>query len=226
MFRRIVVSACLAGMLGGLVLTAVQLLQVIPIIAQAETYEVSQPAEATHDHSSDNEGGHDHASWAPDDGFERTLWTAVANVGMAIGFGLLLVAIYSLRNNVTWRQGLLWGAGGYAAFFALPALGLAPELPGTESAALEYRQFWWLATVVASSIGLAMTCLCRQSLLKGVGVLLIIAPHAMGAPQPEVHTSLAPVELAESFLIATAIANATFWLVLGASSAIAYQKLA
>ena len=226
MFRRIVASACLAGLLGGLVLTAVQLLQVIPIIAQAESYEVPQATEETHDHSDDDHSSHDHGAWAPDDGFERTLWTAAANVGMAIGFGLLLVAIYSLRGNVGWRQGLLWGVGGYAAFFALPALGLAPELPGTESAALEYRQVWWIATVVASSVGLALAFLCRQTLLKGLGVVLVIVPHVVGAPHPEVHTSLVPVELAETFLYATALANAAFWLVLGASSAIAFKKLA
>jgi cobalt transporter subunit CbtA len=222
MFRRIVVSACLAGLLGGLVLTGVQWFQVVPIIAQAEIYEPAGTVPKTHSNGSD----HDHAAWAPGEGGERTLWTAIANVGMAIGFTLLLVAIFSLRENVTWRQGLLWGLGGFAAFFALPAVGLAPELPGTATAALEQRQVWWVMTVAMSAAGLALAALGRSWALKAVGVVLVLAPHALGAPQPETHSALAPSDLSQTFVFATALANAVFWLVLGASSAIAFKKLA
>ena len=224
MFRRIVVSACLAGMLGGLVLTAVQWIQVVPIIAKAETYEVS--GAASDDHADGDVNTHEHRSWVSEDGFKRTLWTAVANVGTAIGFALLLAAIFSLRRDVTWRQGLLWGLGGYAAFFALPALGMAPELPGTQSAALEQRQVWWLMTVVLSAAGLWLAALGHSWAYKAVGIVLVVIPHAVGAPHPETHSSLAPADLAHTFLIATAIANAIFWLVLGTSSAVAFKKLA
>jgi predicted cobalt transporter CbtA len=37
---------------------------------------------------------------------------------------------------------------------------------------------------------------------------------------------LAPADLTHTFLIATAITNAIFWLVLGTSSAVAFKKLA
>jgi Probable cobalt transporter subunit (CbtA) len=61
-----------------------------------------------------------------------------------------------VRGNVNWRQGLIWGLGGFVAFNLASALGLPPDLPGTEVASLEARQIWWLATVVLTSVGLAM----------------------------------------------------------------------
>ena len=243
MFRRIVFSAVLAGVVAGVLLTGIQQLQVAPIIAKAETYETAgSEGEAagstgaaagsegeTHAHA-DGDGhehdGHEHDGWSPADGFERTFWTGVANVGMAVGFALLLGAAFSLRENVGWRQGILWGLGGYAAFFALPALGLAPELPGTEAAALESRQGWWLVAATLSAIGVALIGLTRGWRWKAAAVVLIAVPHLIGAPHPETYHSLAPAELVRMFIVATAIANAVFWVVLGAGCAVAFRKLA
>lgn len=241
MFRRIVFSAVLAGVVAGVLLTGIQQLQVAPIIVEAETYETDgsegeavgsageahAPADGgSHAHGAREHDGHEHHGWSPADGFERTFWTGVANVGMAVGFALLLVAAFSLRENVSWRQGILWGLGGYAAFFALPALGLAPELPGTEAAALESRQAWWLVTVTLSVIGIALIGLTRGWRWKAAAVVLIAVPHLIGAPHPEIGHSLAPAELVRMFIVATAIANAVFWVVLGAGCAIAFRKLA
>lgn len=224
MFRRIVFSACLAGLVAGVLLTGIQQLQVAPIILEAETYEAANPAVATHAHADGS--SHQHDDWSPAGGLERTLWTGVANVGMAIGFALLLGAAFSMRGNVNWRQGILWGLGGYAAFFALPALGLAPELPGTEAAALQGRQGWWLATVTLSATGIALLGLTRGWPWKALAVALIAIPHLIGAPHPDTYTTLAPPELLQTFIVATAIANAVFWVVLGAGCAIAFKKLA
>ena len=224
MFRRIVFSAVVAGLLAGVLLTAVQQLRVVPIILEAETYEVADPGAATHAHADGS--GHEHEGWSPEDGLERTFWTGVANVGMGIGFALLLSAAFSLRGNVSWRQGLLWGLGGYAAFFALPAFGLPPELPGTESAALQGRQVWWLLTVTLSVAGVVLLGLAQGRAWKATGAALVALPHLIGAPHPETHSALAPDELLRAFIVATAIANAVFWLVLGAGCAIAFRKLA
>lgn len=225
MFRRIVFSAVVAGLLAGALLTAVQQLQVMPIILEAETYEVTVPEATTHAHADGS--SHEHEGWSPEDGLERTFWTGVANVGMGIGFALLLAAAFSLRgNNVSWRQGLVWGLGGYAAFFVLPAVGLPPELPGTESSALSDRQVWWLLTVTLSATGIVLLALARGWAWKVAGAVLIAMPHLIGAPHPESHTALAPPDLLRTFIVATAIANAVFWAVLGAGSAIAFKRLA
>ena len=230
MFRRIVFSAVLAGVVAGVLLTGIQQLRVAPIIAEAETYEAAGPAAATHaldaDGSRHEHGDHAHGTWSPADGLERTFRTGVANIGMAIGFALLLAAAFSLRDDVSWRQGLLWGIGGYAAFFALPALGMAPELPGTEAAALEDRQGWWLVTVTLSAIGVALIGLTRGWPWKAAAAVLIAIPHLVGAPHPDTYHTLAPAELLRTFIVATAIANAVFWVVLGAGCAIAFRKLA
>ena len=224
MFRRIVFSACLAGLVAGSLLTAVQQLQVAPILLEAETYEVAESGATIHTHADGS--SHEHESWSPEDGLERTFWTGVANVGMGIGFALLLAAAFSFRSSVDWRQGILWGLGGYAAFFALPAFGLPPELPGTEAGALQGRQAWWLVTVTFSATGIALLGLARGWPWKAAGVVLIALPHLIGAPHPEAHSTLAPPELLQTFIVATATANAVFWVALGAGCAIAFKKLA
>ena len=229
MFRRIVFSAVLAGVAAGVLLTGIQQLRVAPVLAEAETYEAAGPAEEAHAHADGGAHGHDaheHGGWSPADGFERTFWTGVANVGMAIGFALLLGAAFSLRENVSWRQGILWGLGGYAAFFALPALSLPPELPGTEAAALQDRQAWWLVTATLSAIGVALIGLTRGWPWKAAAVVLIAIPHLIGAPHPDTYHTLAPAELVRAFIVATAVANAVFWIALGAGCAIAFRKLA
>ena len=95
MFRRIVLSAALSGLVVGLLITVVQQFTVIPMILEAETYEVGapaateavgQPGHSHHGHSHGHEAGE--AEWAPDDGMERTFYTALTNTLAAIGFGL------------------------------------------------------------------------------------------------------------------------------------------
>ena len=155
--------------------------------------------------------GDDHAhhprgdAWGPEDGAERTFWTAVSNVATAIGFGLLLAAFFAWRGSATWRQGLLWGAAGFFVFFVNPAIGLHPEIPGALSADLLDRQLWWLLTVACSAAG--------------------VGPHLAGAPHPEVSGGLAPASLADSFVVAAAATNAAFWLVLGLVGAAAFSRL-
>ena len=167
MFRRIVFSAVAAGLVAGILLTAIQQLQVVPFIVQAETCEVAEPEFSSH--TPTDGSSHEHELWSPAAGLERTFWTGGANVGMAIGFALLLAAAFSLRASVSWRQGIVWGLGGYAAFFVLPAVGLPPELPGTEAAALHARQAWWAVTVILSAAGIALLGLARGWAWKAAG---------------------------------------------------------
>lgn len=171
-------------------------------------------------HSHDD---HEHASQAEDSGFaglsERTLYTLLASVLTGITFALLLAAAMTFYGKGNARTGLLWGIAGYLAFFVAPALGLVPELPGTEAAAIEHRQLWWISTVIATIVGLALLVFAKSMVLKGVGLLLLVIPHIVGAPVPSHHGSLAPEELSRAFMWMTAIANFIFWIVLGVLTA-------
>ncbi len=226
MFRNMVFSAVIAGVLAGLLLSAVQRLQVVPIIFEAESYEVAEESGVvsadghSHSHSHDEEEG-----WAPADGKERTNYTILANILAGIGFSLLLAAVITLKNRSGLKNGLLWGLGGYAAFFVAPSLGLLPEIPGTVAADLASRQLWWSTTVIATISGLGLLVFSQSLLLRGVGVILLVVPHLVGAPVPVEHSSLAPESLTHAFVQATAIANGIFWIVLGGLTGYFLQKM-
>ncbi len=205
--RQILLVAAFSALGAGLLLALVQQFQVVPIIAQAEVYE--QAAHGHHDGEATTE-------WAPADGLERNLYTAAADIVVAMGFALLLMAITTSRGQrLDIRQGLLWGLAGYAVFFIAPSLGLPPEVPGTEAAALADRQGWWLLAVTASAAGLALIVFPASWLARIAGIMLLALPHLIGAPAPEMAGAVAPQELAHRFITASAFCNAVFWLALG-----------
>ena len=102
MFKRIAQTAGFAGLLAALLLTLLQSLWVTPIILEAETYEnsdapvaeqshaLSMPAAQAHEHVTATPHEHDAEAWAPEDGWQRTLSTGLSNLGMAVGFALML----------------------------------------------------------------------------------------------------------------------------------------
>ncbi|MET0876900.1 MAG: CbtA family protein, partial [Tardiphaga sp.] len=131
-FRSIVFSAALAGLIVGAVISVAQFFGTVPLIQKSEVYErkaAEKPAEvpvaapaAAHQH----EAGHSHAAeWEPQDGLQRNAFTVGANILTAIGFALLLTGVYAIRGRpVSWREGLLWGLAGFVVFTAAPGLGL------------------------------------------------------------------------------------------------------
>lgn len=233
LFGRIVSAAVAAGLLAGLALTAVQMVAVTPIILKAEVFEDAAapaapavPAPA-HAHADADAHGHhhEHAGWKPENGVERTLFTVLADITMGVACALLLCAALTLRGSrPSWRQGLLWGVAGYLAVFVAPSLGLPPELPGTSAAPLGERQLWWAMAAVATAGGMGLIAFGRSWLWALAGVLLLAAPQLVNAPQPLVHTSAAPEDLAHAFRLASAFTNAVFWLVLGSLAAVFYNK--
>ena len=182
----------------------------------------SPDSHAAHDA---HDAPHEHGGWQPENGTERTFYTALADVSMGVGYGLLLAAAIGLRGQpVDWRVGLLWGVAGYAVFFLAPSLGLPPELPGTAAAPLAARQGWWIATAMSTATALALLAFGRHWALKLAAVALLFVPHLVGAPQPLVHASVAPETLQSSFVYATALANGVFWLALGGLTGFFYKR--
>jgi cobalt transporter subunit CbtA len=183
----------LAGIASGVLLTAIQQLEIAPLIRQAEAFEQG-------------------VKGAP----PSILSTLAANIVLATGFALLLAAAMALRGTSGWRRGLLWGVAGYFVFFVAPAAGLPPELPGTEAGPLRDRQIWWTVTVILSATGLGLAAFAKGIAMRALGLALIAAPHIAGAPVPAIHGSTAPPELVREFTRAAYVANAAFWLALGA----------
>lgn len=223
MFNRVLLSAFVAGILAALVLTAVQHVWVAPLILQAETYEDAAQANG-HDAHHAGMGEHHHErAWQPQNGWQRTLSTAASNSVMGIGFALILCGMYALRPPSGAAQGLGWGLAGYVVFFAAPALGLPPDLPGTAAAELAARQHWWLGTAAATAAGLGLIFLQPRKWLLPVGVLLLLVPHLIGAPHPATPQSLSPEALQTQFRLTTIFTNAVFWSMLGLLSAASYR---
>lgn len=229
MFMRIARTAGFAGLLAALLLTLLQSFWVSPLILQAETYETAAPAAHEHEHAgaaATEEHHHDAEAWSPEDGWQRVLSTTGGNLVVAVGFALLLAAMYTLRSPGRVATGALWGLGGFAVFCLAPNLGLPPELPGTAAADLALRQYWWVGTAAATAVGLALIVFAGNWLLKAVGLVLLVLPHVIGAPQPEVHESLAPEALESQFIVASLLTNAAFWVALGLISAWLYRRQA
>ena len=79
-------------------------------------------------------------------------------------------------------------------------------------------------TVLDTGFGLSLLVFAKTRVNKFYGVVLLAAPHLINAPQPEVHGSAAPAELAQSFIVATVFANAVFWLALGGLMGLFYKQ--
>lgn len=219
MLKRIAETAGFSALLAALLLTLLQSLWVTPLILEAETYESAEPV-ATHSHAdAASAHAHDEDAWAPQDGLQRSLFTGLSNLLVAVGFALMLAGLYSLHAPGNSWQGLLWGLAGFATFSLAPAAGLPPELPGSAAAELALRQYWWLGTAATTASGLALLAFARQWWLRLLGLPLLAIPHLLGAPQPEVHESLAPAALGQQFIYVSLLSNALFWAALGLASA-------
>jgi cobalt transporter subunit CbtA len=228
MLGRILLSALIAGVIAGLVVSVLQAWQVTPLIYQAETYEVVAEAPA-HSHADEQAAGHthDHAGAPSDGGFDwaRIGMTALANVVTGIGFALLLGAGFALFGRTRLWQGLLWGLAGYLAFNLLPAFGLPPKLPGTPVAPLDERQLWWVGTAIASALGLGLLAFARPLWAKALGVAALAMPHLIGAPIMPNEATDVPAALSQQFIVASLIVAAVFWLLLGSLTAGVYRRL-
>ncbi|MGX1309425.1 cobalt transporter subunit CbtA [Amorphus suaedae] len=225
-FRPIVFTAVLAGLLVGLAVTVVQHFGTVPLILAAEVYE--NGGEAAHDHGaagSDHGAApaeteaaahHEPAFWAPADGLERTAYTTLFNVITQVGFGLLLTAGLVLsRRAITWREGFLWGLAGFVIFSWAPALGLPPELPGMPAAELGARQAWWIGTVVATAVSLGLIAFVRSPLAAAAAVVLFAVPHLIGAPMLAEMETAVPEALEHRFVVAALMTTLLSWSLLG-----------
>jgi cobalt transporter subunit CbtA len=250
LFRNVVFIAAIAGLVAGVALACMQAYATVPLILKAEVYEKAGGGHH-HDHAAapaatdtnamstaaPSDGAMSTAApveavapaedegWAPADGFERFAFSVVANIVTGIGFALVLVAVSEFAGGIgNWRQGVFWGLAGFAVFTLAPGLSLPPELPAMPVADLMPRQIWWLATVIATAIGLALIAFRTSAPLTVLAVVLIVAPHIVGAPQPESFETAIPEGLHHQFVVGVTMTNLVFWLVLGAAVGVVRRR--
>jgi len=233
MIRKVLASALVSGLLAGVLVTVLEQFTTTPLILHAEEFEA-----AGHEHAflddlyqggdfvlADDGEDHGDGAWAPENGLERTFYTLLANLVAGVGFALLLIAGFVLWGKpVDPRKGVIWGIAGFATFAIAPALGLPPEVPGSMAAELGSRQAWWLMTAVATGGGLWCLVLSARMWVKAVGVVLIVLPHLVGAPQPAEIGGAVPPELAGHFVAASLVTAFVFWVVLGWLAGRCYER--
>ncbi|EKD60500.1 MAG: cobalt transporter, subunit CbtA [uncultured bacterium] len=237
MIQRMVTSALFAGFAAGLLAALLHFAFVQKLILLGEGYESgavqhfggvavdahghdaasatdSAPAET----AGDGHDSHSHEPAAPAE--NRNAMTSLFFGLTYIAYALLLTAGFGLAQvygkAIGLREGLLWGLAGFAAFQLAPAMGLAPELPGTMAADLTARQLWWLGTAVSTGLALAVLGYGKGALSLALAALLLALPHVIGAPHPEGFSGVAPPELAAAFATRSLGVGLIVWAALGA----------
>jgi len=235
LFQRIFFAAVLAGLVAGLALSAIQQWRVVPLIIQAELYEINDVHALEHANDPVVVGPHLHLpeTEAPVAGFdfagfdfERAGLTVLASVLTGLGYALVLGAVSIFSNIPINRQtGVMWGLAGFISVALMPSIGLPPELPGMVAAELGQRQIWWVGTVLISA--LAIYVLYKNPNPAGllIGLGLILVPHIMGAPVPPAEPANVPAALVLIYVANAMFSLFVFWLVLGFSFGWINQRL-
>jgi len=221
MLTRILTSAVFAGAAAGLIAALLQLAFVQPVLLHAELYEAGDlvhfGAEAVSAHP---ELG----------GFEpmRNGLSILFSMLTYVGFALVMVAVMSLAERqghmVNGRSGLLWGLAGFIVFHFAPGLTLAPEVPGVAAADVADRQVWWSATVAATAIAMWLIAFGRNWVAWGGAIVLLLAPHVIGAPEPDSFSGPVPTELGALFAARAFGVGLAGWVLLGCFAGYFWQR--
>ena len=208
MFSRILTSAVFAGAAAGLIAALLQLFFVQPVLLHAELYEggdlVHFGAETTVSAVQDL-GGID----VMRDGLS-ILFTMLTYTGYAF----LLIAGMALAQDrgarIDGRTGILWGVAGFIAFHF--------------AADVAQRQVWWFATVIAAAIAMWLIAFGTGWASWAVAAVLLLAPHVIGAPEPEVFTGPVPTELGALFAARAFGVGMAAWVLLGSFAGFFWQR--
>ena len=231
MLTRILSVGLLAGLLAGLLIAALQQVTTTPLILAAETYEKSAEASAApkapHSHHGTEAHSHDEG-WKPGDGMPRFFFTAITTVATAVGVAFVLMAVMVIAGvPIDERRALAWAVAGFIACGLAPAAGLAPELPGSAAGDLIARQVWWVGTAIATAVALwAFLRADHHPVVRLGAIVLLLAPHFIGAPHPHELESKVPAELAAQFAALSLAVQALLWALVGVGIGLLWPKFA
>lgn len=238
--RHILSSGLVAGLAAGLLCALLQFVFVQPDIVLSEQYESGAlvhfggvSAGHDHDHAATDAGqgdaapdataeaghDHDHAEGEEMSPAQRHGLTVLFAVLTYAGYGLLLAGAMAMAGQfgraLSRPEAILWGLAGFMAFQMMPALGMAPELPGTPNADLNARQVWWAGTAIATVAGLGLLAYGTGWLYRLLGAALLALPHVIGAPELDAFGGVAPPELASRFAARSLGIGLITWAALG-----------
>ena len=210
MFTRILTSALIAGASAGFLAALLQLTFVQPVLLQAELFESGTLAFTP---------GMANPQVPFSFDLQRDGLSILFTMLIYSGYGLILVALMSLSEDVhapvSARAGLLWGVAGFITVHLAPGISLAPEVPGVSAPDVGARQIWWFATVIAAGIALWLIAFGKSWVAWGAAVILLLAPHVVGAPQPATLAGPVPPEIAALFAARAFGVGLAAWVVLG-----------
>lgn len=228
MTKRMIASALFAGCAAGLIAALLHFAFVQKYILLGEMYESGAMTHFTDEvdqHAPVEtaepvaEKGHVHHHQAATGDWQRNGLTALFMLILYTSYGLLLTAGFaffdSLGRKISPAEGMLWGIAGFVAFQLAPAMGLAPELPGTIAADLGERQIWWWSTVFGTGAGIALLAYGRKTWMFVLAGGLLALPHVIGAPEPEGYFGTAPPEVAAAFAARVLGSALVAWTCLG-----------
>ncbi len=222
MFQKIVTSALIAGFGAGLLAAVLQFAFVQPVLLHAELFE---GGDLVHFGSSVTLAQPDIAG---DFDLVRNglsiAFSALIYVGYALFLITTMIAAQERGHDLSVKAGLVWGVAGFGAVQMAPAFGLPPELPGMAAADVTDRQIWWFATVAATGIALWLIAFGKNWTMWGAAVILLAAPHIIGAPVPSTFTGPAPPELGAEFAARALGTGLVAWMTLGALTAYLWQS--
>lgn len=229
MLTRILSVGLLAGLLAGLLIAAAQQVTTTPLILAAETYErpAAEVSAAPKPHSHQGAEAHDHGEgWKPADGIPRFFFTAITTIATAVGVAFVLMAAMIFAGvPIDERRALAWAIAGFVACGLAPAAGLAPELPGAAAGDLVGRQLWWVGTAIATAVALwAFLRADHPPLVRLGAVVLLLAPHVIGAPHPHAFESKVPAEIAAQFTALSLALQALLWALVGIGVGLLWPK--
>ncbi|MEX0368297.1 MAG: CbtA family protein [Ruegeria sp.] len=221
MFSRILTSALFAGAAAGLIAALLQLVFVQPVLLHAELYE---SGELVH-------FGGETVSARPElPGFDamRDGLSIVFTMLTYTGYALVMVALMSMAERmghaVNARSGLLWGLAGFVTFHFAPGLSLAPEVPGVAAADVAVRQIWWTATVAAAGIAMWLIAFGGNLVSYLIAAALLLAPHLIGAPEPDSFSGPVPTEIGALFAARAFGIGMAAWVLLGTFAGYFWQS--
>lgn len=208
MFQKIAVSALIAGFGAGIVAALMQFVFVQPLLLHAELFE--NDATTSLDMVTVARGSLDLTREGLNIVFSALIYTGYA-------FMLLAAMVWAEDRGqpISPRTGLLWGAAGFITMHLAPAFGVAPDMPGLNGADVETRQIWWFGAAACTGIGLWLIAFGRNWAMWGAAIILLAAPHIIGAPLPDALTQVAPPELAAAFAARTLGTALVVWSTLG-----------